>query len=619
MYLCAFHVGGERLDRGPLFTYLARLRDERDADVATISAGPFVAAVPARSRRRQPRIVRWNHLVAVGDARLDNRAEVARIGNVPGATMACRFTDLAQSDFELSDLDLVVRAVDACGERCIPSILGDFAFVLWDPRAQKLIAARDAFGVKPLYRRKLDDVLLFSDRMDAIATDCSYDLDFIGDFLTGLVEPGVRTVWSGVRAVPAGGFLLQRGTIAATRRYWSPEDFTPEPGEVEPLQERFMSLLREGVRSRLGPAGTTWAQLSGGLDSSSVVALANDIAAPGQGLVGTITLVDTLGGGDERRYSDSVVHECGLRNEQVHDYWAWQEDDQPPPITDGPRPLYPFYARDRRTVDILRNAGARVVLSGFGSDHYLTGNPGYITDLAARGRFATALRELTRWSVSNRQSFWTLSNRHLVEPLLGLGSANGRGAQLPGWLDERFAEHHSLGSRTIGAIGRVKPGRVFAQRACRDVRSIPAWIDRWPFVDDVEVRYPFLYRPLVELSLRLPAELKTRPGTSKWILRESMRGMLPEHVRKRSSKGMIDARILWSLQRERKRIDAMLRDPILGQLGCIRPDALRREVDTARHGVPTNLLMLMSALSLETWLLARANRLAGPAARETAA
>lgn len=559
MYLCAFHIGGgEPLQRGQLFTCFARLRDGRDADVSTTSVGPFVAAVPTRSRRRQPRIVRWKHLIAVGEARLDNRAEVAGIAGVRDAG-----PERGLTDFEVSDLEWVVRAIDACGERCIPSILGDFAFVLWDPRAHKLLAARDAFGVKPLYRRKLDDVLLFSDRMDAIATDGSYDLDYIGDFVTGLVDPGVRTIWAGVRTVPAGGFLLQRGTVAAARRYWSAEDFTPEPGEAEPLQERFVSLLREGVRSRLGPAGATWSQLSGGIDSSAVVALAQDVAAAGQGLAGTITLVDSLGGGDERRYSDSVARKYDLRNEQVHDYWAWQEDDEPPPMTDGPRPLYPFYARDRRTVEVLRNAGARVLLSGFGSDHYLTGNPGYITDLAARGNIPTALRELTQWSVMNRQSFWTLASRHLVEPMLGLVRGNGRAAQLPGWLDERFAAHHSLGSRTIGAIERVKPGRTFAQRVCRDVRSIPAWIDRWPFTDEVEIRYPFLYRPLVELSLRLPAALRTRPGMTKWILRESMHGLLPEHVRRRSSKGMIDARILWSLQRERRRVDAIDRKSVV--------------------------------------------------------
>lgn len=607
MYLCAFHASGESLDRTRIGLHLARLRELGDTDPTVVTAGPFAAALPGRPTRFAPAIVRLKHLVACGVARLDNRLEVARLGGAPDAG---------------TDLELIVRALDECGEKCISSLLGDFAFVLWDPRAHKLIAARDAFGVKPLYHRRRDDVLLFSDRMDALASDGAYDVDYIGHFLTGLVDPGVRTIWSDVRSVPPGGFLLQRGTVLGARRYWSPEDFTAEPGEAEPFRtEQFLEALREGVSTRMGPAGATWAQLSGGVDSSSVVALAQSSAAPGLGLAGTFTLADTLGGGDERRYADSVIRRYGVRNERLLDYWGWQDDDEPPPATDGPSPLYPFYARDRRTAEVLRHAGARVLLSGFGSDHYLTGNPGYITDLAASGKVATALRELTQWSIMNRESFWTLAARHLITPMLAPRRTNDHAVgPLPAWLDEGFARDLSLAARTADASARGgQPGRMFARKLCRDIASIPAWIDRWPYGDDIEVRYPFLHRPLVELSLRLPAALRIRPPVTKWVLRESMRGLLPEEVRTRSTKGMIDARILWSLEHERERIDGMLKDPILAQIGCITPDALRKEVDAARRGVPANLVMLMSALALETWLSVRSNRWTGTRANKTAA
>ena len=87
-----------------------------------------------------------------------------------------------------------------------------------------------------------------------------------------------------------------------------------------------------------------------------------------------------------------------------------------------------------------------------------------------------------------------------------------------------------------------------------------------------------------------------------------MRDVLPEQVRTRTTKGGIDARILWSLQRERPRLDAMLRDPILAQLGCIEPALLREAVDGARRGVPVNNVQLFSALALETWLAVRTGR-----------
>jgi asparagine synthase (glutamine-hydrolysing) len=606
MYVCAFRPGGAPLDRGDLFVHLARLRNERETDFTVLTAGPFAAAVPAHSRRPSAVVARTRDFVAVGEVRLDNRAELARLAAVPNAG---------------SDLELVLHAIDACGEKCIASILGDFAFVLWDARAHKVLVCRDAFGVKPLYFRKTPDVLLFSDRMEGLASEGAYDLDYIGHFLTGLLDPGQRTIWADVRAVPPGGFLIQRGTVMQERRYWSAAAFSPASDQDNGFgPSQFLSLLREGVRSRLGPVGATWSHLSGGLDSSSIVALAQNVAGPDQGLAGTLTMVDTMGYGDERQYADSVIRRYDLRNEQIRDFWAWQEDDSPPPVTEGPHPLYPFFARDRHAFEVLRKAGGRVLLSGFGSDHYLTGNFNYITDLAVRGNVSEAVRDLVHWSVSTRQSFWTLARRHLVSPLIRKARNGKAVAALPGWLDRRFAVERSLGERTCDAIETAgTPGTMFAEKLTRDVASIPAWVDRWPYGEDVEVRYPFLYRPLVEASLKLPPKQRIRPEGSKWILRESMRGLLPEDVRSRLSKARIDARILWSLQRERARVDALLRDPILAQLGCIRTEDLRLEVDSARRGLPTNLVMLMCALSLETWLTVRSGLWTASSLRQTAA
>jgi asparagine synthase (glutamine-hydrolysing) len=308
----------------------------------------------------------------------------------------------------------------------------------------------------------------------------------------------------------------------------------------------------------------------------------------------TITIVDSLGEGDERTYSDAVVHRYGLRNEQVQDYWAWLDDGEPAPVTDQPSPLYPFYARDRRAWNIVRNAGGRVLLSGFGADQYLYGNLEYITDLATSGRVRDAVSEVTTWSVAMRQSFWAVGRRYLVDPFI----ARAQQAQQPTWLTAPLGSNRDFHSRITG-------GPRFARRITETLNAMPAWIERWPDGPEIEMRYPYLYRPLVEASLRLPAKQRVRPNARKWILRQATRDVLPEPVRTRSTKGGIDARILWSLHREKPRLDAMLRDPILGQLGCIDPGALRIAVDDARRGVAMNNVQLFSALALETWLSAR--------------
>ena len=595
MFFCGLRRSGGTLSETELFGAAGVPRGWRGPETAILSHGPFMVAVRSGPGLMRPLMARHRQMVAVGDVRLDNRAEVARLAGVSGAA---------------SDLELVLRALDAQGEKAISELLGDFGLVIWDARAHKLLAIRDAFGVKPLYYRATPELLQFSSRADTLATAERYDVEYIADFLTGLVAPDDRTIWDGVKALPAGGCLLQRGTQARGWRYWSPDAFEPEPhGDAPYYEDQFLTLFRDGVRARLGAPGTTWSQLSGGLDSSSVVAMAQTVGG-GRGLAGTLTVVDTLGAGDERRYVDSVLRRYDLRNEQVRDQWAWQHDDDGPPGLDVPRPLFPFWARDRRVADVVRRAGGRVLLSGFGSDHYLMGNLNYIADAASRGRLGLATKELTRWAVAMRQSFWGLAREHVVAPVVG-GYFAGRRAvpNLPSWVATDFAARTKLHSRVNEATASAGPrGGLFAARIARDVAAIPSGVDRWPFGEDIEVRYPFLHRPLVEACLKMPAAMRIRPAGTKWVLRQAMRGMLPEDVRTRASKGLIDARILWSLNRERGRIDRLLHDPLLAQMGCIDPEALRRDVDAARRGEPVRLVMLMSVLSLETWLAVRNGR-----------
>jgi asparagine synthase (glutamine-hydrolysing) len=252
-----------------------------------------------------------------------------------------------------------------------------------------------------------------------------------------------------------------------------------------------------------------------------------------------------------------------------------------------------------------------VLLSGFGSDHYLFGNLHYITDLAARGKVNAAIRELLGWSVASRQSFWTMARDHFVAPFLpaARGSDPTDPESVPGWMDPRFArQHHVSAVMRSTYLAAARPGARFQAATMAGINAIPAWVHGWPFEGSIDVRYPFLHRPLVEAVLAMPAAMRIRPGIHKWVLREAMRGILPEPVRNRVTKGTIDARILWSLQQERTTLDRMLRDPILAQLGCVDPKALRNDVDRARRGIPTNLVHLMSALSLETWLAVRAGR-----------
>ncbi|HVG45750.1 MAG TPA: asparagine synthase-related protein, partial [Longimicrobium sp.] len=348
---------------------------------AALAGDAFSAAASTESDALRPLLARRGALLAAGDVRLDNRAEVAAWGGVraDGAP----------------ELGLVLAAYAARGAGCLDGVLGDFSLVLWDGGRGTLTALRDPFGVKPLFLAEEGGALLLSSRAAALGREGELDEAWVADFLVGAMVPPGRTVWAGVRAVAPGEVLTWRAGALSRRRFWSAADFAPaEAADERAATETFRGLLEEAVRVRSEGGVPVWSQLSGGLDSSSVVCVAQTLAGAGRGpgIAGTVTLVETLGDGDERKYSDAVVRRWGLRNETVIDPWAWQDDGLPPPRTDEPRSHYPFWARDRAMVGAVRGAGGRVLLSGQGPDHYLAGNLGFVTDLLAAGRVRTALR-----------------------------------------------------------------------------------------------------------------------------------------------------------------------------------------------------------------------------------
>jgi asparagine synthase (glutamine-hydrolysing) len=569
---------------------------------AALGDDGFAAAASTAPDALRPLLARRGALLAAGDVRLDNREEVAGWGGV--------------REDGAPDLDLVLAAYAARGAACLDAILGDFALVIRDGERRTVIAIRDPFGVKPLFVARRGGALLLASRADALATEGDFDEEWIADFLAGNAVSSECTVWAGVEAVAPGEVLAWRDGAISRRRFWSAADFAPmKTADERASVDTFRGLLEDAVRVRMAGDTPVWSQLSGGLDSSSVVSVAQRLAEAGgsAGLAGTVTLVETLGDGDERKYSDAVVRRWGVRNETVIDPWAWQDDGVPPPRTDEPRPHYPFWTRDREMVARVRDAGGRVLLSGQGSDHYLAGNLGFIPDLIAAGQVRTAMRELVRFSVASRQSFWTGLGRHAIHPFLPAWVQRRRARaedRLPEWIDPAFARRMEMVSRLPSARQLAKPrgGSLFAHQVATELAMLPAFVERGAFQDGIEMRYPFLHRPLVEHSLRLPPSLRIRPGGGKHVLREAMRGILPEEIRTRRGKGGIDARLLWALHHERPRLDALLRDPEIARRGWVRADALRAATEQARQGEVDSLPLLLCSLALETWLAVRGGR-----------
>jgi asparagine synthase (glutamine-hydrolysing) len=551
---------------------------------------------------RRPTWIRHGERVAIGTARLDDSFNARQ----------------ARSSASVAALDLKHILSTWSGEaEKAAAFIGDFAFVIYDERSRSIVGARDVFGVDTLYYRTFPDFVAFASRADLLATEHEYDRQFLAEFVARADSGGSRTPYNGVCAVPPAHVVRTIARRVVTQRYWSAESFTtpdtrPWPALVGEFREHFAT----AVRTRLSPNARTWAQLSGGLDSSSVVSMAQSLASEGRapsGLGGTVTLVDPHGtGGDERCYSDAVINAYGLRNEQVSGYGWWQSDGAEPPRTDWPTPAYLMYARDRRMAEVVRAAGGEVLLSGYGADHYLGGSAVFLADWAVQGRWRAALKESMRWAVAGHVSFWKFAMHNIAMPLFPPVVLRRflPAVSVPAWVPQRALREFALEERTVTQQAyRGRAGDKYITDVLRALDAMPDVLALHAVTQDIiEERHPFLYRPLVELALGLPAQLCAQPMARKWILREAMRGMLPEAVRTRPGKGSIDGSLARALSREVGRMRTLLDDSILVKMGLVDRAVLTRAIEDGAHGADFQRGAIVRTLALECWLQVRSGR-----------
>jgi asparagine synthase (glutamine-hydrolysing) len=546
--------------------------------------------------------------VAIGVARLDNRSELERWAGAVGNG--------------LTDLQLTLRAIVRLGGECIPRLLGDFAFVVWESTTRTAVAACDALAVRKLYATERDGLVAFANRAEALSLSDRYDMQFLAEQVASSEATADLTVYEGVRAIPAGTVARLARERLTSHQYWSPLQVDPEGAykmSDNDAAEAIRHLLVEAVRSRLSSDGKTWAQLSGGLDSSAIVSTTQWLAATGalpHSLAGTVTYVDREAtAADEREYSDLIVQRWQVRNETIFEAPMWCDERRPPPRIDQPRVNFMFHPRESRLCEIVRGAGGHVLLTGQGPDEYLRGSMYFFADWLARGQVRSALQEMLRRAAIGRVSFWELAYRNALVPLLPTLLRQWLGPEvtrLPAWVNPIVVRRYNLRERQFElALCAGRLGHKYSHSMSRTMVVVGKLVGHLVLDDELDVRHPFLDRRLVEFGLGLPPTLTTRPYASKWVLREAMRGIVPDGVRTRVGKGSQIERHAWSLSAQRTLLEPLVREPILADLGVIDGATLRSAFEGAQnlarsYGDPQ--AALQQVLSIEAWLQIRAGR-----------
>jgi asparagine synthase (glutamine-hydrolysing) len=275
---------------------------------------------------------------------------------------------------------------------------------------------------------------------------------------------------------------------------------------------------------------------------------------------------------DEREYSDAVASYWRVKNITIVDPPFWLDADVPPPNLDQPGDVLAFYPREQRLAAAVAASGGRVLLAGSGSDELLSGTTLFLADWVARGRLRATARELARWAAIGRVSFWELGWGNALRPLipryLRRSSSVQEGLLLP-WIPVSAARRYGLAQRTFSVTGTGRWGRKYHDTMVAGINALMSSLNTGVVGDVLDVRYPFLSLPLVEFALRLPPECCVQPQRRKWVLREAMRGILPEFVRSRVGKGGSTDLLVRSLTAQRNLLEPLVRAPILAELGVV--------------------------------------------------
>jgi asparagine synthase (glutamine-hydrolysing) len=487
-----------------------------------------------------------------GEARLDNRGELLRaLGLDPDHGDGPRIPDLV----------LILRAYERWGDASACRLLGDFAFVVHDDRTGRVFGARDHLGVKPFYYRASAKGLAFATRASAIADVDGLPLELDESRVADVCVPALEcvdrtsTFYLGVRRLPPGHRLTFEAGRVAVAAYWTPDASREIRFESDvAYAEAFRAVFGEAVRCRLsGPAAS---MLSGGLDSSTIVGHARSLLqADRQPALTTLSAVTDDAGCEESHHIRAVLELPGLDPITIRpgDVAAFRKEIdafvsgmEEPFDSSMMIPLLSYGAARRR--------GFGAVLDGVDGDVVASHEPDILAGLLRSGAWGAAFHEARGfagfysgtyrpWSKAQRllavnagRAFTPSLLRAAVGPLRRRRAS--RTTLTESIISGDFAARIDVAARlrTLWAHRGGAPARTPRERQARELvhPQIAAALERYHRVaasQGIEARHPFFDKRVVEFCLALPWDQKVRDGWSKWIVRNSSDGLLPDTVR----------------------------------------------------------------------------------------
>jgi asparagine synthase (glutamine-hydrolysing) len=516
------------------------------------------------------------------------------------------------------DTEVIIHLYEEYGEECVKHLRGMFAFGIWDARSDTLFLARDRIGIKPLYYALSDESLIFGSELKALMADPHFrgsreiDPDAVNSYLSFLCVPDPISIYRGVRKLPAGHTLTLHGGRATLRRYWD-VTFRDEGGvREEEWEERLLELLREAVRIRLVADVPLGAFLSGGIDSSTVVALmAGLMSQP----VKTFSIGFSERAFDETSDARLVAAHLGTDHTELILSPSSARSVIPALLAHFDEPFADSSAIPTYYVSKLAREQVTVVLSGDGGDELFGGypwrqvRPSYQRVLS-RLPFSmrTGIRHLSRAippGVPGRNFLRHIDmpyERYVLDAMAVFDVEDRRAIYSSAFADLARSMDpygHNLPQLAGGADRSWQARMMEYDLKTYLPNDILTKVDRMSMLTSIEAREPLLDHRLVEFAARIPSGLKIRGGVAKHILKRVIAPYLPMEVMEKRKQGFSVPLGTW--------LRTVLKDDILDILntgnrhGFFDPNGIRQLCDKFFHGDDSRNHQIWALYAFELW------------------
>ena len=523
------------------------------------------------------------------------------------------------------DSEVILAAWQRWGTDCLSRLDGMFAFAIYDLAARTLFLARDRLGVKPLFMAPLSDgSLAFGSELKALLAHplLRREIDplAVEDYFTWGYVPDTKSILKGVSKLPAGHSMLLRHDVPMPRpsQWWDVSFEQRRKGSRADLEAELLHLMREAVRSRMVADVPLGAFLSGGVDSSSVVALmAESSAQP----VRTCSIGFDVAGLDESAYAAQVARrfatDHAARQVSPGDF---AEIDRLAAMFD--EPFADASALPTWRVSQLARETVTVALSGDGADEAFAGYRRHIFQHGedrVRRLLPASWRENLFGTLGRHypKADWAPRPLRAKTTLLSLAGDSAAGyaravsfappelrARLYTPAFERLRGDYR-GEAAFETLMRQAPGRSGLDRA--QYADLKFWlpgdiltkVDRTSMAASLEAREPLLDHRLIEFGASLPESMRLRGGQGKWLMKRTMRRYLPDDILYRPKQGFVTPIAQWLRGPLEGDMRSLVSGSTLAATGWLDTQALSGLVDSHVSGHSDNSRILWQALMLD--------------------